>query len=78
MTNLHETEDLIRPASSGPRTSMYRRLMVAAIVLAIGGFLLQPAGALAAGPSSGEHYPEATITADGPSSYWWCRSWLCP
>ncbi|MGH2533243.1 MAG: hypothetical protein ACRDJW_13170 [Thermomicrobiales bacterium] len=56
-----------------------RRIVIGLVVFALtlGGFLLQPVEALASYGSSGEHYPEATITSGEPEPLWWCRSWWC-
>jgi hypothetical protein len=52
-------------------------MVTASIVLSLGGLLIQPVAASAAGPASGEHYPKASITDGTSSTYWWCRSWWC-
>jgi hypothetical protein len=70
MTTLRETERQLRrrPALA---------LVAASIVLSLGGLMLHPVAASAAGPTSGEHYPEVSVTDGTSNTYWWCRSWWC-
>ena len=73
MTDIRETKGSTRPSSRVQRTSKSFGLIVAALALALAGFVFQPAGESAAKM----HYDEVTVS--GHDSYnWWCKAWWCP